>query len=470
MMRIFVKRCAGIILAAIAALSVLTAVSAVTSAETSCRTAFTSASVTPAAPAIIDSAITGSAITDSAIADSVITDSAITGSAVTDSEMRPSELYARYAVLMDADTGRVLYSKSGDTEAPMASTTKIMTCILALEYGDLSGEASASSNAVSQPEVKLGMREGQRFFLKDLLYSLMLESHNDTAVAIAEQIGGSTEGFADLMNSKAEELGCTSTYFITPNGLDAQDENGIHHTTAKDLARIMKYCITESSAKEQFLEITRTDSYSFSDCNGDRTYTCTNHNAFLKMMDGALTGKTGFTADAGYCYVGALKNDDRTFIVALLACGWPNNKGYKWSDTRKLMTYGIENYSYREIEPSFGQDISAVTVNIENGYTEGFPQSSPVKIGLTSNGEPVRVLLKHDEEIESELDLMDDISAPLQEGQQIGEITYSVNGSRIISYPLYADNTVVERTFKICLYYIRDLFFMNADIKINQLK
>ena len=446
MVQIFVKRCAGIILAAILALSFSGAASAVVTAETSSRAA-----------------------SDSAAA-STVTDPTTTDSAVTDSEMRPSELYARYAVLMDAATGRVLFSKSGDTEAPMASTTKIMTCILALENGNLSDEVSVSGNAVSQPEVKLGMTEGQHFLLKDLLYSLMLESHNDTAVAIAEQISGSVDGFADLMNSKAEELGCTSTYFITPNGLDAQDENGIHHTTAKDLARIMKYCITESPAKEQFLEITRTDSYSFSDCNGDRTYTCTNHNAFLKMMDGALTGKTGFTADAGYCYVGALKNDDRTFIVALLACGWPNNKGYKWSDTRKLMTYGIENYSYREIDPFFGQDISALTVDIENGYTEGFPQSSPVKIGLTSNGEPVRVLLKHDEEIESELDLMDDISAPLQEGQQIGEITYSVNGSRIVSYPLYTDKTVVERTFKICLYYIRDLFFMNADIKINQLK
>ena len=460
MMRIFVKRCAGIILAAIAALSVLTAAPAVTSAETSCRTAFTSASVTPAAPAIIDSAITGSAITDSAIADSVITDSAITGSAVTDSEMRPSELYARYAVLMDADTGRVLYSKSGDTEAPMASTTKIMTCILALEYGDLSGEASASSNAVSQPEVKLGMREGQRFFLKDLLYSLMLESHNDTAVAIAEQIGGSTEGFADLMNSKAEELGCTSTYFITPNGLDAEDENGVHHTTARDLARIMKYCITESPAKDQFLEITQTDAYSFSDCVGNSTYTCTNHNAFLKMMDGALTGKTGFTADAGYCYVGALQNDGRTFIVALLACGWPNNKGYKWSDARKLMTYAIENYSYREIDPAFGQDLAALTINVKNGYTGGFPLDAPVKTGLTSRGDPVRILLKHDEKIENEVQLMDNICAPLQKGQQIGEITYSVNGSRIASYPLYAEKTVAERTFNVCLYYIRDLFFL----------
>ena len=105
-----------------------------------------------------------------------------------DSEMRPSELYARYAVLMDAETGRILFSKSGDTEAPMASTTKIMTCILALENGTLTDKVSVSSEAASQPEVSLGMKEGQSFYLKDLLYSLMLESHNDTAVAIAEHI------------------------------------------------------------------------------------------------------------------------------------------------------------------------------------------------------------------------------------------------------------------------------------------
>lgn len=444
MMQISVKRCAGIILAAILALTSPADVSAVMAAGTSNREALVSASAT-------------------------LTDPVIT-TTVTDTEMRPSELYARYAVLMDADTGRVLFSKSGDTEAPMASTTKIMTCIIALENGNLSDEVSVSGNAVSQPEVKLGMTEGQRFLLRDLLYSLMLESHNDTAVAIAEQIGGSVEGFADMMNRRAEELGCTSTYFITPNGLDAEDENGIHHTTANDLARIMKYCITESPAQEQFLEITRTDSYSFSDCDGTRNYTCTNHNAFLKMMDGALTGKTGFTADAGYCYVGALRNDDRTFIVALLACGWPNNKGYKWSDTRKLMTYAIDNYSYREITPSFGQDLAALTVNVENGYTGGFPLNAPVKTGLTSNGTPVRVLLKHDEEIENEIQLMDNIGAPLQKGQQIGEIIYSVNGSRIVSYPLYAEKTVAERTFKICLYYIRDLFFMNKNIKMNQLK
>ena len=373
-----------------------------------------------------------------------------------DSEMRPSELYARYAVLMDAETGRILFSKSGDTEAPMASTTKIMTCILALENGTLTDKVSVSSEAASQPEVSLGMKEGQSFYLKDLLYSLMLESHNDTAVAIAEHIGGSVSEFANMMNTKAEELGCMSTYFITPNGLDAEDENGIHHTTAQDLARIMKYCITESPAKEQFLEITRTGSYTFSDCNGNGNYACTNHNAFLKMMDGALTGKTGFTADAGYCYVGALQNDDRTFIVALLACGWPNNKGYKWSDTRKLMTYGIENYFYRDVGPSY-DPYAELTVVVENGYTGSFPDSKNVDINVSAQGSPVRVLLKQDEEIESEVQLIENIAAPIKAGAQIGEITYSVNGNRIAVYPLCAEETALERTFKICLDYVVSL-------------
>lgn len=373
-----------------------------------------------------------------------------------DSEMRPSELYARYAVLMDAETGRILFSKSGDTEAPMASTTKIMTCILALENGTLTDKVSVSSEAASQPEVSLGMKEGQSFYLKDLLYSLLLESHNDTAVAIAEHIGGSVPKFANMMNTKAEELGCMSTYFITPNGLDAEDENGIHHTTAQDLACMMKYCITESPAKEQFLEITRTGSYTFSDCNGNGTYACTNHNAFLKMMDGALTGKTGFTADAGYCYVGALQNDDRTFIVALLACGWPNNKGYKWSDTRKLMTYGIENYFYRDVGSSY-DPYAELTVVVENGYTGSFPDSKNVDINVSAQGSPVRVLLKQDEEIESEVQLIENIAAPIKAGAQIGEITYSVNGNRIAVYPLCAEETALERTFKICLDYVVSL-------------
>lgn len=109
---------------------------------------------------------------------------------------------------MDADSGRILFAKNGQEQRAMASTTKIMTCILALENGDLSDEVAVSAEAASQPAVRLGMEEGQRFYLKDLLYSLMLESHNDSAVAVAEHIGGSVEGFASMMNKKAMELGC----------------------------------------------------------------------------------------------------------------------------------------------------------------------------------------------------------------------------------------------------------------------
>ena len=158
---------------------------------------------------------------------------------------KPEELYAQSAVLMDADSGRVLFEKDGYSEKAMASTTKIMTCILALEEMQEGMSLTFSEYASSQPKVHLGANAGETFYIEDLLYSLMLESHNDVAVAIAEAISGSVEAFANKMNAKAKEIGCTDTYFITPNGLDAEDENGMHSTTAVDLARIMSYCINE---------------------------------------------------------------------------------------------------------------------------------------------------------------------------------------------------------------------------------
>lgn len=378
------------------------------------------------------------------------------GAQETEVEIAASQLYAQSAVLMDADSGRILFAKNGQEERAMASTTKIMTCILALENGDLSEEIAVSAEAASQPAVKLGMKEGQRFQLNDLLYSLMLESHNDSAVAVAECIGGSVEGFAAMMNRKAMEIGCSDTYFITPNGLDAEDETGKHHTTAADLARIMKYCIMDSEKKDAFLEITRTESYQFSDCDGSGSYSCSNHNTFLHMMDGALSGKTGFTADAGYCYVGALREDDRTFIVALLACGWPNNKGYKWSDTRKLMEYALENYHYRE----FGTEAETVSVAVENGSAGGFPGAGNVQVKASAEPSPFRVLLKEGEEISVEYDVHEAVKAPIEKGQTMGTVIYSLGGETIREYPLTADVSVQERDFAVCFSYIRDCFLL----------
>ena len=369
-------------------------------------------------------------------------------------EINPSQLYARCAVLMDAGTGRILFAKNGTEEAPMASTTKIMTCILALEQGNRTDRVTAGENAQVQPEVKLGMKAGDAFCLNDLLYSLMLESHNDSAVAIAEHISGSVEAFAGLMNDKASDIGCRSTYFITPNGLDAEDDNGIHHTTAADLALIMRYCIMESPEKDSFLEITRTESYSFSDCSGTKSFSCTNHNAFLKMMDGALTGKTGFTADAGYCYVGALESEGRTFIVALLACGWPNNKGYKWADTRKLMTYGMDNYTCHTITP----DDPGLAVTVEDGYIEGCPSDPKVRIPVLAEGDPVQVLMQNEDTLEGRAELKDGIRAPVQEGEALGNLIYTVEGEQVAVYRLIAGSSVDVRTFRVCLKYVGSQF------------
>lgn len=367
-------------------------------------------------------------------------------------------LYARSAVLIDADSGRVLFGKNETDILPMASTTKIMTCILALENMKENQICAVSEDAVRQPKVHLGMYEGEKFYLNDLLYSLMLESHNDSAVVIAEAIGGSVENFADMMNQKAAGIGCKDTYFITPNGLDASDETRIHSTTAKDLSLIMRYCIWESPKRKEFLEITGKASYQFSDISGKRTYSCNNHNAFLGMMDGALSGKTGFTNDAGYCYVGALKRGERTFIVALLACGWPNNKGYKWKDTRKLMEYALENYEYKSIGKSIDERIVAPSVFVRGGYDKTIPFNNEIYVQteIKDNGSENKVLLHHDEKITMKIVCENTVNAPVKKGVQVGNVFYMLNGSVINTVPIITKVSVDERSLKNCFVILLD--------------
>ena len=367
-------------------------------------------------------------------------------------------LHALSAVLMDAESGRVLEAKEGDVMRPMASTTKIMTCILALEEGNPEDEVMVSAEAAKQPAVHLGMREGQTFRLEDLLYSLMLESHNDTAVAIAEHIGGSVAGFAEKMNEKARELGCEHAYFITPNGLDASDENGTHSISAADLATIMSYCILKSPKAEQFLEITRTNSYSFQDLSGTNSYSCQNHNAFLTMMEGALSGKTGFTGDAGYCYVGALKRDDRTFVVALLGCGWPNNKNYKWSDTRKLMEYGIANYTYKKIPVV--QEFQSIDVADGMKGGAGLFEPVTVNVGLKEKENEFLYLMKAGETVRAEISRKSTFIAPVKKGENVGTLTYYLNEESVKIYDLVTTEAVKKKNLN---YIVQNIFYIYLD-------
>lgn len=366
-------------------------------------------------------------------------------------QLSESELYARSACLMDADSGRVLYSKNSEQKLPMASTTKIMTCILALEDGRMDDLVTVSAYAASQPKVHMGAKTGEQFYLQDLLYALMLNSDNDAAVMIAEQVGGSVEGFAEKMNLKARELGCDDTYFITPNGLDAENKNGIHSTTAKDLARILRYCIMESTKKAEFLAITQMPAYTFWNYSKTQIYQCTNHNAFLGMMDGALTGKTGFTGNAGYCYVGALQWEGKTLIVSLLACGWPNNRGYKWEDTRKLMTYGLTNYEYRDVFEQKDLGRIAVLNGRQQGTTIDEVATTSLEYGSDVEQMHLSLLLRKDEQITVHYQLPPQLEAPVRKGQQIGVAQYFLGKELLQEYPIYAGEQVDVRDYYWCL-------------------
>ena len=373
-------------------------------------------------------------------------------------------LHARYAVLLDGDSGRVLLEKDGDVKRPMASTTKIMTCILALEHMKSEQEiVTASAEAASQPKVRLGVREGQQFYLRDLLYSLMLESHNDSAVMIAEHIGGSVRGFASLMNKKAEEIGCEDTYYITPNGLDASDEQGMHSTTAEELALVMRYCLMESPKNQEFLEITGAAAHQFQDVEGKQLFSCTNHNAFLTMMDGALSGKTGFTADAGYCYVGALQRDNRTFIVALLACGWPDHKTYKWQDTRALMEYGLKYYKKQRFDGNVGLPQLSVADGIpENGALSGV---STVKLQIRDR-EEADILLREDEEPAYRTLLADTLKAAVKAGTDAGTVQLVLDNRVLAEWKVETAESIAKRDYIWCLCQLMMQFtHMN---KINQ--
>lgn len=377
--------------------------------------------------------------------------------------LKSNELYALSACLMDANSGRVLYDKNADEVRAMASTTKIMTLIVALEYANEDDIVTVSPYAASMPDVQLNIMAGEQYRLGDLYYAMMLESFNDVAVTIAEYIGecyalnqddrtANTDikarsyddskkyvhTFAKLMNEKAKELGCENTYFITPNGLDAEDENGKHSTTAKELAVIASYAIKN----ERFNDIIGTRQYSFCEVNGTRNCSAYNKDAFLNQMNGAFGIKTGFTGNAGYCFVGALKSDGRTFISVVLGSGWPSNRTYKWKDTRKLMEYGINNFFPRTV---FSTIEDYKDVRVKDGMEES--ASTCIKGDLS-------LILCEADDVRVVYELEDYIDAPVRVGDVVGKAIIYVNGQRMGSFPITAAAAVERANY---MWYLKRL-------------
>lgn len=237
---------------------------------------------------------------------------------------------AKAAVLMDANTGEILYAKNPHLKLPPASTTKIITTLVTLDHMNLNDIAVASARAAMAEPSKLGLRPGDRMTIKDLLYSIMLKSANDASVAVAEKTGGSVSRFAEMMNEKARELGAVDTHFSNPNGLPAPN----HYTTAYDLALIF------SKAEENplFAKITKTKIAPIrivSTSGRSKKLYVQNHNKLLWTFEGAEGGKTGYTHAAMHCFTGMVSQDGRKLVVSML--GSKDN----WKDVTRLLDYGL---------------------------------------------------------------------------------------------------------------------------------
>jgi len=366
-------------------------------------------------------------------------------------------LHAYSAVLYDGEAERVLYEKNGYEVLPMASTTKIMTLLIVLEHTNPEDIVTVTQNAAKQPDVQLNMNTGEQYYVEDLCYSLMLESHNDTAVALAEYVGGTVEGFAELMNAKAKALGLYSANFVTPNGLDAEG----HGITAADLAKLAAYAVKQ----EEFRKITTTRSHSFTELTKGRNYTVNNKDAFLTMMEGAIGVKTGFTGKAGYCFVGAVEREDRLLISVVLASGWPPHKTYKWNDTRVLMNYGLEAFQNLPLVEDINELPKPPVLSVTDGQKSTVSLCYPPE-ELKRLSE--KTLLRTGEEtISYSTELSKNVlQAPITPGETVGELVIKIDGVCIEKVPVQTAETIAPVNYGFYFNEIRKLFFSGKAVTL----
>ncbi len=328
---------------------------------------------------------------------------------------------ARAACLIDADSGAILYSLNENERLPMASTTKIMSAIVALEHGDLNAVVKIDKKACDVEGSSVYLKEGEELTLSQLLLAMMLESANDSASAIAIHVGGSIEGFADMMNEKATELGLENTNFENPHGLDSEN----HYTTAKDLAILSAYAIKNPD----FAKLVSTYKATIPMGESSHRYLL-NHNKLLKQYDGAIGVKTGFTKKSGRCLVSAAQRNGITLVAVTLNC--PDD----WREHSAMLDYGFENYEKRELLKAHELEF---TIECVNGTD---------KVKLTNENEVTALIKSTDSAPNVQIKLPRFVYAPVNEGDVLGSVEYIKDGTVIGKSDLVAQNRVKSKTYK----------------------
>lgn len=365
-------------------------------------------------------------------------------------EPEADDLHAASAVVMEAKTGRILFEKNGSEERAMASTTKIMTLLVALEYGDFETPVTVSANAARQPKVRMDLKEGETFRLMDLLYAMMLVSYNDAAVAIAEAVAGDVPSFCYLMNLKARELGAYRTHFATPNGLDAED----HYSTAVDMALIGRAALEDETA----LQIMQTRSYIISkDEVNCRSVSMVNKNPMLSSYTAAIGGKTGFTNEAGLCLVSMAERDGVQLIAVVLGSGWPPHSNYRVTDSLKLFEYGFNEFQFESIQTDWLDEHPVVEVS--GGFVD--------RVGTRLEGN-FGYYVKESDMVSLFYDLPYVVEAPVTEGQVLGQAAVCIDGKAVGYLDVVAQESAAEKTFWRLLWSVCKSIWPSVDVGLAE--
>lgn len=328
-------------------------------------------------------------------------------------EAKTEDVPAQAAYLVEANSGRVLYAKNENARLPMASTTKIMTALLAVESGRLRETVTVPAEAAGTEGSSMYLKTGETLPLADLVYGLMLTSGNDAAVAIACFLDGSTEAFAAHMNTRAEKLGLSDTHFVTPNGLHDPD----HYTTAKDLAMLGAAALENPF----FAEIVMTQ---YRKTEGSNPHTLKNKNRLLWEYEGSIGVKTGYTKAAGKCLVFAAERGGMKLVGAVLNC--PT----MWNTAKRMLDTGFSDYRIK----TFLSRETVFSVSIENGVKK------------TLSAAPILGILYPTEvdgnEVYTVETAFDACSAPVRAGEQVGTAKLLRNGVTVRTIPIVARETV----------------------------
>lgn len=324
------------------------------------------------------------------------------------------DVEAGAAVLMDSVTGKVLYEKNGYAQMGMASTTKIMTAILALENGNLSDIVTVSDNAAGLEGTSMYLTAGEKVTLENLVYGLMLPSGNDAAIAIAEHIAGSVDTFVERMNRKAEEIGAVQTHFANPHGL----YDAAHYTTAYDLALISRYAMQNPT----FAQVVSTSSRTVPWEGHAEPKWLINANKLLKLYDGSDGIKPGYTPETGRTLVGSATRDGWRVITVTLNCG------NDWEEHKKMFDYAFRMFRLQRFAYD-GMPMS--TVRVKNGAVAEVP------IGIQGEYASVKPI---NTEIQTayRVNAKWSVNAPIEKGQQLGTVVVRPEGMEEKEFPVVA--------------------------------